>query len=114
MAYKSPKLNGDVTGDPTTTTVSGLLTNALPSLTDGYLNWTGSAWALSIVSGGGGSPTGSAGGDLTGTYPNPTVASLTGSAGTITIPHGTTNISGATAASDVAPGTITITGQLPF
>jgi hypothetical protein len=29
-----------------------LLTHALPSLTTGYLNWTGSAWALSAVSGG--------------------------------------------------------------
>lgn len=29
--------------------VTGLLTHTLPALTDGYLNWTGSAWALSSI-----------------------------------------------------------------
>jgi hypothetical protein len=32
--------------------VTGLLTHTLPSLTTGYLNWTGSAWALSAAGGG--------------------------------------------------------------
>ena len=35
-----------------TLTVTGLRGNALPTLATGYLNWTGSAWALSAVSGG--------------------------------------------------------------
>ena len=48
-----------LTGDATSTSsggateVIGLLNHALPSLAPGYLNWTGSAWALSSASGGG-------------------------------------------------------------
>jgi hypothetical protein len=56
--------------------VTGLLTHALPSLTAGYLNWTGSAWALSAVS----SVTWAD--DLSGSSStNQWVASITGSAG---------------------------------
>lgn len=44
---------GDLSGTSTSQEVIGLLSNALPSLTTGYLNWTGSAWALSTVSGSG-------------------------------------------------------------
>src|SRR5208283_4978949 len=42
---------GDLSGTGSSQQVIGLLTHALPSLTTGYLNWTGSAWALSTVSG---------------------------------------------------------------
>ena len=42
-------LSGDATSTATggATEVVGLLNHLLPSLTTGYLNWTGSAWALS-------------------------------------------------------------------
>lgn len=46
--------NDLATSTNTNQEVVGLLNHALPSLTDGYLNWTGSAWRLSTVSGGGG------------------------------------------------------------
>lgn len=44
-------LTQDATSTATggTTEVVGLLTHLLPSLTTGYLNWTGSAWALNAV-----------------------------------------------------------------
>ena len=48
-------LTGDATSTSTggATEVIGLLNHALPSLTTGYLNWNGSAWVLSMVSGSG-------------------------------------------------------------
>ena len=48
------QLSGDAISGSTggATEVVGLINHLLPSLTTGYLNWTGTAWALSTVTGG--------------------------------------------------------------
>ena len=42
---------GDLGGSATSQEVTGVLSHALPGLSTGYLNWTGSAWAFTTPSG---------------------------------------------------------------
>src|SRR5208283_3309894 len=44
---------GDLSGSSSSQQVTGLLTHTLPALVYGYLNWNGSAWALTTPSGSG-------------------------------------------------------------
>jgi hypothetical protein len=70
------------------TAVNGVVTNVPVGSSGSVLFYNGSSWATGVAS----NPSGSAGGDLTGSYPSPQVKSLSNvTSGTLGVAYGGTN-----------------------
>jgi hypothetical protein len=101
---------GDVSFASNAFEVTGVLTHALPSLTTGYLNWTGSAWAFTA-----GSAVFTPGGDLTGTATNQYIQSISGASdagGTVTL-GATVTLTASAGAGGLSLGSWTGAATLP-